>query len=86
MTGAPFVAYSMTIRAGPYNRPDDAWRRPWETSVLRSNATWMPTVAAVRIPNSSAWPPVSTAAWLRCARNTRSSVSTCKRSSVSRLR
>src|SRR5215471_12810905 len=37
ITVVPCVACSMTIRAGPYNRPADAWRRPWETSVLRAN-------------------------------------------------
>src|SRR5215510_8139546 len=86
ITVVPCVACSMTIRAGPYNRPAYAWRRPWETSVLRSNATSMPTVAAARTPSSSAWPDVSTAAWPRCRQHTTSSVSNGKRSSVSRPR
>jgi len=86
ITVALCVAYSMTIRADRSNRPAYAWRRPWETFGLRSNATWMPTVMAARTLNSSAWPPVSTEAWPMYKRNTRSSVSTCKSSSVSRPR
>ena len=78
ITLAPFVAYSMTIRVGRYNHRAYAWRRPWETSVLLSNVTSIPTVAAVRIPNSSAWPPVFTTAWPRCRQHTTSSVSRCK--------
>jgi hypothetical protein len=70
-------------QGGRYTRPAYAWRRPWETSVRLSNATSMPTVAAARTPNSSAWPDVSTAAWPRCRQNTTSSVSNSKRSSVS---
>jgi hypothetical protein len=83
---APCVAYAMTIRAERSNRPADAWRRPWETFGLRSNATWMPTVGAARTPNSSAWPPVSTAAWPMYKWHPRSSVSPCRSSSVSRPR
>ena len=62
ITVAPCVAYSMTIRADRANHRAYAWWRPWKTSVLRSNVTWIPTVAAARTPNSSAWPPVSTEA------------------------
>jgi hypothetical protein len=62
ITVVPCVVFLMTIRGGRYNRPAYAWRRPWETSVRLSNATSMPTVAAARTPNSSAWPDVSTAA------------------------
>ncbi len=83
MTGVPCVVGSMTIRGGRSNRPAYAWRRPWETSVRRSNATSMPTVAVARTPNSSAWPPVSTAAWPRCRQHTTASVSNGKSSSVS---
>src|SRR5439155_21028511 len=50
MTGVPCVVCSMTIRGGRSNRPASAWRRPWETSVRRANATSMPIVAAAHTP------------------------------------
>jgi hypothetical protein len=84
--GAPCVADALTLRGGRSYHPASVWRKPWETSVRRSNATWMPTVAAARTPTASAGPDVSTAAEPRGRRHTQSSVSTGKRASASRPR